>query len=357
MKHFVKNIEKRLARVRRSRPELGRLRLLWIFLVNWPTLIMAFIGSGNKLVRNGYGFPTMLLVLSLGLGSMTGMNETLNSLIYFTALAMVILGTWAVFGVISTVFNTPISEGILYRIERLVCGLPSKVNPENICKKHAELAEIEGRLEDHYFFMESRHKIEKLEKHNQKRLNKLDITIQAFRKELSKSRARLRTECLVRNFTGLFMVFLGTIFAFALLCHIISFYDPAAFDPAGELKSFWASVYFSFTTVTTTDFGDITAKSGWARFITIWEECFGVAFMTAIIGAAVDVFRRSGKSKKYKYWNEKRLRKRIYAFALRLFRDYDELSKPRRDIDDLLDKVEERTKRIGEAKAMKFKRK
>jgi hypothetical protein len=301
----------------------------------------------------------MLLILSITLGHMTGINNTMNNIICCIAFAMVILGTWAVFGVISTVFNTPISEGILYRIERLVRGLPSgkKVNPQNICKKHAELAEIEGRIEDHCFFMEAKKKIEKLDKHNLKRLNTLDDTIQAFRKELSKSRAILRTECLVRNFTGLFMVFLGTIFAFALLCNIMSFYNAAAFDPANELKNYWDAVYFSFTTVTTTDFGDITAKSGLARFVTIWEECFGVAFMTAIIGAAVDVFKRSGKSKKYKYWNEKRLRKRIYAFALRLFRDYDELSKPRREIDELLDRVEERTKKIGEDKTRKFKKK
>jgi hypothetical protein len=124
MGNYVKDVGRRFDRIRRSRPELGKLRLALIILMNWPTFLMTLLGSGNVIVRMGFTFPTILIVFSIVLSYFTGSSVTVDNVIMSLSFAMMVVGVWAVFGVISTVFNTPVSEGILYRIEKLVKGLP-----------------------------------------------------------------------------------------------------------------------------------------------------------------------------------------------------------------------------------------
>lgn len=347
------SIENRLTVLRQARPELGRLRLAVILATKWPMLIMTVVGTGNVIVRRGFGLPTLMIVFSLAGAWLLENHPGFNLVAQQVSLALMLVGTWAVFGVISVIFNMPLSEGVLSSIEDLVFGKGAgrRHNCGFICAKAAELAQRLGRSADATFFMQVKTRIEALEAEDAEGAESIRKTIFFLRKELTRSRDHVRAECLVYHFTEVFMIFIGTILCFSLYAQALSAVDPKHFEPAARMD-FVTSLYYSFTVVTTTDFGDICPLSNTTRLLAVWEQCFGVAFVTAIIGAAMDVFRHKQKNataKKRGVLARRSIRRRVFAFALRLFRDYEELSEPRRKIDDLLDDVEERAKRLRAA--------
>jgi len=334
-------VRKKLRMVRRAAPELGRWRLILVLFTSWPIVLFTFVSWGNRIPRLGYWVPTLMIAATFTAAKFLEFGVLDPTVALSLGLGLAILGSWGVFGVISTVFNMPVSEGVLSRIEQLVDGIPStKKNAEYLCIGLAEAAWQRGLKDDYAYFKEAGELISDVVKLNNDRMRRLHQTMDKLRKRLEQSRQLLRTDCLVNHFTETLMVFLATVFAFALLTKAASFIEPDSFDPKGKM-SYFDSVYYSFTTVTTTDFGDIMPVSRFTRFVTVWEECLGVAFMTIVIGAACEMFQRSNKVH-YRRGSDERINGRIFEFARRLFADYEVLSKPRKHIDELVDGVERR---------------
>jgi uncharacterized membrane protein len=74
----------------------------------------------------------------------------------------------------------------------------------------------------------------------------------------------------------------------------LQFQNPQAFtlnfDSDENLASGWATfVYFSFTTLTTVGFGDITPKSMLARYLTISEAVVGVFYVAILISRLISL--------------------------------------------------------------------
>lgn len=74
----------------------------------------------------------------------------------------------------------------------------------------------------------------------------------------------------------------------------LQFQNPQAFtlnfDTDENLASGWATfVYFSFTTLTTVGFGDITPKSMLARYITVSEAIIGVFYVAILISRLISL--------------------------------------------------------------------
>jgi hypothetical protein len=106
--------------VRMTRPEMGRIRLGIILLKNWPNILLSFISYGNHIVRGGFFPPTVMLLVIFACAKLPGRNHLLDIFLFQLSIALVTIGSWAVFGVISTVFNMPVSEGILHEVDNLV---------------------------------------------------------------------------------------------------------------------------------------------------------------------------------------------------------------------------------------------
>ena len=345
-KRTMSDLDRRLLLVRRAHPELGRLKLALVLISNWPLLAMAILARGSSIVRMGAWLPSVLICASVAGGLLSGKNPELDKLIFTVAFAMAIIGTWALLGVILAIFNMPLAQGMLSEIEQLAQGfVRGKLNAGTICQRHAEHAKTESRLDDYQFFLGASQKIAMIEQGEAEEMKSIANTIRFLRRELATTSEIVRVECLIRRFSQTVMMFFATIFAFALISEMLS-KTPGAFSP-NEHLDFLSAIYFSFTTVTTTDYGDITPASHLARMVAVWEQCFGVAFMTVIIGIIVDNAKRGTSDSDMALSanpgrREGRTRRRILAFALRLLRDYNELSEPRREIDEILDAVEDR---------------
>jgi hypothetical protein len=72
---------------------------------------------------------------------------------------------------------------------------------------------------------------------------------------------------------------------------IISFVAPAAFvGPGGMAPNWSALLYFSFTTLTTTGYGDITAVNPVVRMWAILEAIFGTMYNATVIARLVSLY-------------------------------------------------------------------
>jgi hypothetical protein len=58
----------------------------------------------------------------------------------------------------------------------------------------------------------------------------------------------------------------------------------------GQRPEFSVFQYFSFVTLTTVGFGDVTAKSGLARALTVLEALFGVLFIAIFLGRMLSLY-------------------------------------------------------------------
>jgi ABC-type multidrug transport system fused ATPase/permease subunit len=340
---YLSDYDERIDEIRDSHPEMGRLRLALIVITNWPALLFTFLNYGNRIIRFGYGLPTFMIVYSVAAGHFLGRNNTLDYVLFWIAVILLAAASWGVFGVVSVVFNVPLSESILSRVERLAMGKGKNVNGGKICLEYAEEAKRDGREDDWRFFMEAREKIMAMERIDAEWKEHIQKNINRFRREYAANQALIKSECMVKCFSNTLMTFVGAIFIFAFISRALSLLDHSHFDPAGPM-SFFTAFYFSFTTITTTDYGDITPHNNLSRFFSVWEQCVGVAFMTVVIGAVIEMSRRSSAPEDgppKTPWSERKIRRRVIAFALALFRDYQELSEPRRQIDALLDGVGE----------------
>jgi voltage-gated potassium channel len=87
---------------------------------------------------------------------------------------------------------------------------------------------------------------------------------------------------------------------FALVYYIISRLEPGAFyvnaTRSADVIGGWPSyVYFSFVTLSTVGYGDITPASQLVRSVVILQVVTGVFYVAVLIGRLVDLYRPSAK--------------------------------------------------------------
>jgi len=349
LKKRLGEAEGRLRIIRESYPELGRLRLLLLLVSNWPILFLVLVSRGSALVRSGSLSATLIAIASIAGGIVATYYPETHDFLIWASVGMAALGSWALCGVIASAFSMAIWEGFLSKVEKLLLGSRrNRVDMARVCQGYADDSEREGRIEDFNFFSCMRDRIAELQKDEHEDTARLSKTIAMLRSEMATTNEIVKADCFVRNFSSTMIMFIGTVFAFALLAQVMSGL-PKAFDP-DESFDFITGLYFSFTTVTTTDYGDICPARHLTRAIAVWEQCFGVAFMTVVIGMLMSMARQNESVPLPQDRREDRMRRRIMAFTLSIYRDFKELSGPRREIDELLDEVELRNRRIEHQK-------
>jgi len=345
LKGRISEAEGRLRLIRESYPELGQLKLLLLLVYNWPLLVLVFFSHGSRLVRSGGHWATCIATLSIAGGIIATQNPQFNQILLWSSILMAALGTWALCGVIATAFSVAIWEGFLSAVEELVMGArKNRIDMAKVCQGYADDAQRAERKEDLEFFKEMRDRISALQRDEHEDTDRIAKTLARLRQEMATTNEIVKADCFVRNFSATMVMFVGTVFAFALMAQTMSSL-PKAFAPDGPFD-FITGLYFSFTTVTTTDYGDICPARHLTRFVAVWEQCFGVAFMTVIIGMLMSMARNRDPLPPSDDRREERMRRRIMAFTFSIYRDFKELSGPRREIDNLLDYAEIRNRKI-----------
>jgi hypothetical protein len=88
-------------------------------------------------------------------------------------------------------------------------------------------------------------------------------------------------------------------FLWAFIYSLIEHFNPGSFAPRdiklGESNAFFRLLYFSFTTLTTTGFGDITPVTDQARSLVIIEEFAGVFFVGVLIARLAGLYPQERK--------------------------------------------------------------
>jgi hypothetical protein len=74
-------------------------------------------------------------------------------------------------------------------------------------------------------------------------------------------------------------------FAWTMIYKIVYMFNPASFSL--QFREHWSFVYFSFTTLTTIGYGDITPVSSFARMLTSLEGMTGQLFLAIFIARLV----------------------------------------------------------------------
>ena len=104
---------------------------------------------------------------------------------------------------------------------------------------------------------------------------------------------------------GAIVVYLLIGMSFALLYSLMEGLAPGSFcinisESLTQKLGFFELIYFSFTTLTTTGFGDITAVSLYARAASNIEEVIGVMYVAIIISRFVSIYIVQSSNKRSK---------------------------------------------------------
>jgi hypothetical protein len=91
---------------------------------------------------------------------------------------------------------------------------------------------------------------------------------------------------------GSLAIYLLVGLAFAWMIGLVARLDPAAYFTSGTDGTQGARVYFSFTVLTTTGFGDLTAASPLGRALAVLEMLAGQLYLVTVIGVLVGSFGR-----------------------------------------------------------------
>jgi hypothetical protein len=83
---------------------------------------------------------------------------------------------------------------------------------------------------------------------------------------------------------------IGLIFAWSIT--VAAHFDPAPYFASGTDATQSARVYFSFTVLTTTGFGDLTAANAAGRALAVLEMLVGQLYLVTVIGVLVGSFGR-----------------------------------------------------------------
>ena len=92
-------------------------------------------------------------------------------------------------------------------------------------------------------------------------------------------------------------------FSFASLFSLVELFDPKAFaysiekGPYGHLR--WSDMmYFSFTVLTSTGFGEITPATGLTRSLIVLEQVLGVMYVAFLVARLANLYNGSGLGRK-----------------------------------------------------------
>lgn len=90
-------------------------------------------------------------------------------------------------------------------------------------------------------------------------------------------------------------IYLLTAIAWAMAYSIVFWADPAAFtfshrQPDSVSPAFYHFLYFSFTSITSVGYGDITPITDQARSLAILEQLFGLFFITVLIARLAGLY-------------------------------------------------------------------
>ncbi|HXX56960.1 MAG TPA: ion channel [Thermodesulfovibrionales bacterium] len=88
---------------------------------------------------------------------------------------------------------------------------------------------------------------------------------------------------------GAISVYLLIGFAWASLYHLVYAHEPSAFSVSA--KGVPDFVYFSFVTLCTVGYGDITPASGFARSLVILEAVTGVLYLAVLVSRLINLYR------------------------------------------------------------------
>ena len=80
--------------------------------------------------------------------------------------------------------------------------------------------------------------------------------------------------------------------AFAWIVGLVAHFDPEPYFSNGTNGTLSAHVYFSFTVMTTTGFGDLTAAGPTGRALAVLEMLVGQLYLVTVIGVLVGSFGR-----------------------------------------------------------------
>jgi Ion channel len=96
---------------------------------------------------------------------------------------------------------------------------------------------------------------------------------------------------------GSLAIYLVIGLAFAWAIGFVARVDPNAYFAQGTSGTDSQHVYFSFTVLTTTGFGDLTVAGPIGRALTVLEMLTGQLYLVTVIGVVVGNFRRRGASR------------------------------------------------------------
>jgi hypothetical protein len=91
---------------------------------------------------------------------------------------------------------------------------------------------------------------------------------------------------------GALAIYLLAGLAFAWVIGLVARLDPGAYFTSGTDGTASARVYFSFTVLTTTGFGDLTAARPLGRALAVLEMLAGQLYLVTVIGVLVGSFGR-----------------------------------------------------------------
>jgi len=95
----------------------------------------------------------------------------------------------------------------------------------------------------------------------------------------------------VQAVSGSLAIYLLVGLAFAWVIAFVARVDPTPYFTSGTDGTLSARVYFSFTVLTTTGFGDLTAASPVGRALSVLEMLAGQLYLVTVIGVLVGSFR------------------------------------------------------------------
>lgn len=104
----------------------------------------------------------------------------------------------------------------------------------------------------------------------------------------------VRTEQVTHDvISGAIAVYLLVGIAWAVVYALVEGLNPGSFrlGPAGQGTIWEQLLYFSFTTLSTLGFGDITPVSPIARMWTVFEAIFGTLYLAILVARLVSLFR------------------------------------------------------------------
>ena len=104
----------------------------------------------------------------------------------------------------------------------------------------------------------------------------------------------VRTERVTHDvISGAIAVYLLVGIAWAVVYALVEGLNPGSFrlGPAGQGTIWEQLLYFSFTTLSTLGFGDITPVNPIARMWTVFEAIFGTLYLAILVARLVSLFR------------------------------------------------------------------